>query len=69
MLFVPVRFELARLLRVDEPVPLRSRLALSLPSMTFARGGGCSIHCVSSRDFGAVLTTGGCRSFTAGLRE
>ena len=49
--------------------PLSARLlfTLSFPSITFAEGGGCNIHLVSSLLAGCVLTTGGCRSFTGGF--
>lgn len=50
------------------PLPLRLLLALILPSIIFALGGGWSIHLDSLRWVGCVLTTGGCRSFTAGFR-
>lgn len=49
-------------------LPLRLRLAFSWPDMILALGGGCSIQRVSQRWVGCVLTTGGCRSLTAGLR-
>lgn len=39
----------------------------SFPAMTFALGGGCSIHLVSALLFGP-LTIGGCRSLTGGIR-
>ena len=44
-----------------------SRLALSLPSITLALGGGCSIHNVSVLFLGWVLTTGGWRSLISGF--
>lgn len=49
-------------------LPLRLRFARSLPSITFAGGGGCSIHRVAPLLVGWVLTTGGCKSFTGGFR-
>lgn len=52
------------------PLPLRLRGdSLSLPSIMRALGGGCSIHLVSLRRVETLLTTGGWRSLTAGLRE
>lgn len=65
--FISSLFRLESLLLLT-PLPLRLRVALSLPSMMRALGGGCSIHWVSLRCVGCVLTTGGCRSLTAGLR-
>ena len=64
-------FLILPLLLFVPPVPLRllfGAYALSLPSMIFALGGGCSIHWVSFRLVGCVLTTGGCRSLISGFR-
>lgn len=63
-----LRFESPDLLLT--PLPLRLRGDnLSLPSIMRALGGGCSIHLVSLRRVETLLTTGGWRSLTAGLRE
>jgi hypothetical protein len=48
-------------------LPARLLFTLSFPSITFAGGGGCSIHLVSSMLAGVVLTTGGCKSLTGGF--
>ena len=64
-------FLILPLLLFVPPVPLRLLFgvyALSLPSMIFALGGGCSIHWDSFRLVGCVLTTGGCRSLISGFR-
>ena len=64
-------FFMLPLLLFVQPVPLRllfGVFVLSLPSMIFALGGGCSIHWVSLRFVGCVLTTGGCRSLISGFR-
>jgi hypothetical protein len=68
-------FSVTGRLRGDPSGPLRLLPALtarviltrSFPSITFAGGGGCNIHLVSSLLAGCVLTTGGCRSFTGGF--
>jgi hypothetical protein len=50
------------------PLPLRLRGDFFFPSIICALGGGCSIHLVWLGFVGCVLTTGGCKSFTAGFR-